>query len=476
MPVNFNQFVDLRLFDVTPAQIYFDAQEVARAVIPDFDLRQGTLEDALFQGMAYMSALNIGALNRLPNSLMMGVANILGAPADEGSRATVDIEITAMTTDGASIPAGTLFAFQVTINDDVLSYTYSTDSLLTIDPVDPEDPLPSGTVSATCLTLGVVPSLVSGDELVVLSSTPDIYSATCGGNFSNGTNEETTDEFLNRFVRYMAGLSAAKATAPQLENYLSSAYPETIKRVKIYDLTDSDGLLEVDEADSPGYVTIFAYGPNRMLTSSEKTTITTDVVNKTIAGINIGIVDPPLLDFVVTAELLYDNAYESTDIEQSAITSIVEQFSTLNVQYIEEKLRYNDVLLALINTQGVRHVASLSVQTEKIGAITDAVASGGDVTYTSSGHNLIVGDIVDVSGISPSSLDSSSLAVTARTTSTFTVENPSASGSYVSGGNYSVTYDGWGTAAGDDLTYSHKGSLVNISPDNIFLTMTEFDV
>ena len=111
MTIDFSQYVDLRPLDVQPADIYLDSIAIARTVMPDFALRVGTPEDAMFQAIAYMTALNVGAINRIPNSLMMGITKLLGAPVDEGTRATLTAQITAISTSGATIPASTILAY-----------------------------------------------------------------------------------------------------------------------------------------------------------------------------------------------------------------------------------------------------------------------------------------------------------------------------------------------------------------------------
>jgi hypothetical protein len=426
--------------------------------------------------MAYMSALNIGALNRLPDSLMVGVARMLGAPVDEGSRATMDVEITAVTNAGASIPAGTLFGYELTIDDQVLTYAFSTDEVLTIAAVAEEDPLPTGVVGCTSLVLGVIPPIEDGQELNILGSTPSILSVTCDGEFSNGTNAETTDQSLSRLITYIASLTNANATSGQLESYLKTTYPDLIKRVKIYDLTDPDGALEVDEADTAGYVTIFGYGPNRFLTETEKTDILSDVENRTVAGLTIGVLDPPILNFIVNASIEYNTSFTSESVEDAVKSNLVEAYGPLKVQYVEEVVRYNGILKLLLDSQGVVHVTELTLETAKTDSITNATVSSGTATYTSTSHNLIVGDVVTVTGITPGTLNIADKTITAVTTSTFSVASSGASGAYSSGGTYTVTYSGWGTPDGDNLTFSNKGSLTQLDSDNIFLTLTEFEV
>lgn len=363
MSVDFSQFVDLRILDVEPTSIYFDSINLARLVLPDFNLRPGTAEDAMFQAFAYMSALNINAINRLPNSLMLGVSKMLGFPTNEGSRATLNAQLTAVSTSGAVVPAGTLLAFEITYNDSLVEYVFATNEILTIAAVGANAALPTGTVACTCLTFGVIPTITNDSPLKILSYSQSLYSAKSLNTFVNGANADTTDEFLNRATTYIRSISAARTTKNQLQSYLLTAYPGLITRAKVYDLTDSGGDLLNGEADSAGFLAIFLYGPNRVLTNGEKTTILADIENQTTAGLDIGIVDPPLVAFNITATILYDSIFDSTLLSDSIKAQLVEQFSPRNCQYVEEKVRYNDILRAIQENDGVQHVSALSLAT-----------------------------------------------------------------------------------------------------------------
>jgi len=94
MPADFRQYVDLTPYDADPTDIYLGAIRLARLTLPEFQLRQGTVEDALFQAFSYMQMLGVSAINRLPNRLMEGISRILGVTRNEGTRATVDIVVT----------------------------------------------------------------------------------------------------------------------------------------------------------------------------------------------------------------------------------------------------------------------------------------------------------------------------------------------------------------------------------------------
>lgn len=387
MAIDFTQYVDLRIMDVEPTSIYFDSINLARLVLPDFNLRPGTPEDAMFQAFAYMSALNINAINRLPNSLMLGVSKMLGFPTNQGTRATLTAQLTAVSHDGAVVPEGTLLAFEITQNDQILEYTFSTNEILTIAPNQPGSALPTGTVSCTCLVFGNIPQIANDTNLKILTYSQSLYSAKSSSSFVNGLNSETTDEFLNRATTYIQSVTSARTTKSQLQSYLSTSYPELITRTKVYDLTDSDGTLLNGDVAAPGFVTIFAYGPNRVLTNGEKTDILADVVGKTTAGLDIGIVDPPLVTFNITATILYNSAYDSTLVSNAIKAYVAERFSPRNCQYTEERVRYNEVLSALQQNSAVVHVTALTLATVGGNTYWDANV-GNDLMYNKKGTLL----------------------------------------------------------------------------------------
>ena len=474
MVADFRQYVNLRPFDIEPAQLYLESIEVARSVFPDFELRPGTIEDAMFQAFSYMSALNIGAINRLPDSLMLGVGKMIGTPYADGSRATMSVLFTANSNSGAVIPAGTLVGKTITIEDTPVQYVFETDEELIISSNTVGDPLPTGTVGCTCQTIGVIPQIDTSASLNILSFAPSLYTAASNGSFVNGVDAEPLNTFLDRTMANLATFSSALTTASQAQNYVLVEYPNLVSRCRVYDLTDPGGGLLVGEGTSSGKVAVFVYGPGRLLTSGEKTTIETDLINRTVAGLEIGVLDPTLLDFNITASILYDPAYDSTVLLDLIKNGLLQAFSPTSCQFAEERLRYNDVLQNIYLNAAVLHVTSLTVGNTETATITGATVSGPSVTYNAT-NSFAVDDVVTVTGITPSSLNISNKVITARTSSTFTVgSSGGASGVYSSGGTATAKYPNWGANDGTDLLYYKKGSLLNLSEGNINITLTAY--
>lgn len=241
MAADFTEYVDLSIFDKEPGDIYRDAIELARLSLPDFTLRVGTPEDAIFQAAAYISALNINAINRLPDRLMAGIVEILGYQRQEAIPAEVDVEITVGSYDGGTIPAGTVFVYDSVFEDEVQQYAFQLTSSLTI-PSTVGPSYPSEIATVTCLDAGVIPPLSDGAELSVVSSGTDIISVVVAtpSNFANGLNADIDSEYLSKATTYLRSLTSSLVRPSQVDSYLLTNYPGIISRAKTFDLTNGD--------------------------------------------------------------------------------------------------------------------------------------------------------------------------------------------------------------------------------------------
>lgn len=442
MAADFSNYINLRPFDVEPGDIYLDAIEVGRLTLPEFNLRIGTPEDALFQAAAYISSLNIAAINRLPDRLMEGIVNIFGLGKQQAVSAEVDVTIAVGSYSGGTIPVGTIFSYQTIFEDEVQEFAFQTTEAVVVDEIiNPEagDEYPSASATVVCLTPGIIPPIATpGTELNILSSGTNIYSVTTLANFANGINEDDDNEYLSRASTYLKSLSSALNKASQLDSYVITNYPETIGRVKSYDLTyGEEGLGDISASrnasiattfltsnlatvaasenhlfvvgdvvtlencgaqfngertitatsdttfsfvsvnsnsgstsvsgtasaglDNPGNVTVFAYGLNTYLSSTEKNTLLLDISQKSVAGLTFAIRDPDLLTLEITASVILDPSYDQTSMESTVESSLVSYLSPENFPYSDQRIRKTKLVSLVSNIPGVVYLESLSM-------------------------------------------------------------------------------------------------------------------
>lgn len=281
MAADFSKYINLSIFDAEPGDIYFDAIEVARLTLPEFNLRVGTPEDAIFQAAAYISSLNIASINRLPDRLMEGIMNILGYSKQQAVAAEVDVTITLDSYSGGTVPAGTIFSYETLFEDEVTEFAFQTVETVVIEGIEnpgEEDELPSASVTVSCLSPGVIPPITTpGTELNVISSGTNILTVETFANFANGINADEDSDYLSKSATYLRSLSSAINKSSQLDSYILSSYPSVVSRVKSYDLTDGDpGLGDISVSRTANIVTTFL--------TSQLATVETDANHLFVTG------------------------------------------------------------------------------------------------------------------------------------------------------------------------------------------------
>ncbi len=448
MPADFSEYINLRIFDKEPGDIYRDSIEVARLTLPEFNLRIGTPEDAIFQSMAYIGALNVASINRLPDRLMAGILAMMGYARQPAVPAEVDVVITFGDVNGGVIPEGTAFSYNAVFEDQVTQYAFRTTSATSVDPSEDEYTFPTVTVTLQAIDAGTIPPLDSSIELGIISSGTDIISAVTANpsNFANGINADTDEDYLSRAVTYLRGLNATLAKASQIDAYVLTRYPAIVSRAKTYDLTNGDdvetggnitvnrvfpientyldsniatietnaphlyiagdivrieltgasasaspiysGEFEVEGTgdtiftfpriasnqasaqltgsvfageDQQGYVTTFAYGYNRYLSSTEKAEIENELTLRSVAGLRFAVLDPTLVTLTIQANVAVSDEYNSDTVSDSINSALIDFLSPASFPLTNDRVRYSQIISLISSIPGVLYVGSLTL-------------------------------------------------------------------------------------------------------------------
>lgn len=226
---DFSTYIDFSGFDEQPASVYQDAVTYAQTALPEFNPRPGTIEDAILQAGAYVGALSIGAINRLPNGLVEGILKIMGVTRIESTAGTIDVEIEFFDT-GQTVDAGTLFVYDYFDGSQVIQLPF-----ILNDAVTTAGAAVTVTATLTSLINGIIPSISIGTQFLPASPSSVIFSCTTTSVVSQGDSSETETQFLNRAATYLQSLSSTLNTATQIENYVLLNY-SNVKRCKVYDL------------------------------------------------------------------------------------------------------------------------------------------------------------------------------------------------------------------------------------------------
>jgi len=377
VPADFSEYVDLRLYDASPTDIYLGAIELARLTLPEFALRSGTVEDAIFQSMSYVQMLGVAAINRLPSRLMEGLMKIGGVERDAGSRAEITVNFKLNEVTSVTLPVGSTFFYEIDFGDEqVLRYSFMTTEVIQILDTDipAGETLPQKEISLTSQYVGLHILPAVGSELQSETVFPDMSDVTFVSHSSVGSNPEDDETFLGRCVDTIASYSNSNITANQIKTYVLTTQA-LVSRCKVYDLTSSynTNLYPTEGEPVTGSVLVFVYGTERFLTALERSAIAQDIQSRALAGLTIEVVNMTLADdFDVDAYFTVGPDVDSQTVRDEIATEIAAYLSPSGYSSTSEGIVAADI-------------ASI-IRAHPQVAFVNSVAIAGDDTYTAAGE------------------------------------------------------------------------------------------
>jgi len=486
MPADFSRYVNLTINDVNTASLYRQMIEVARTVMPEFNLRRGTVEDSIFQSMAYTGAIATNAINRVPDGLMQGIVSLFGFQRNFGTRATITATVTLYGTSGAAIPVGTQFRYRYV---DAANGTFSDFLFVTSeDTIITASATPTGTVELTCDVFGEIPIADVGTALLPLSVDTDINTVVVDS-FSNGTNALTDAEYLDSARTFLESISTTYVTAKQLEAAVLSNF-DYVARCKVFDLMDAstdrgvsvflpDTSRNVTSSLYKGYVSIFVYGFGRALTNSELSSIQSFAANSSMAGLDIEVVNFQTVTPTISVTASYDSTFSQALTIEAIKVSLSEYLSPQYFPYDEISVsspRLRSTVLSnrlLATVTGLVSVDSITLSPPS--DLTYTVLSSGNtagqdaVITTSAAHGLVVGQRVRLGGTND--YDDASIAVKSRPSdTTFTIETNY--NTAVTSGVAMYRYFHEASGSQSTLNFLNRGVLPSVSVDDITVTLS----
>jgi hypothetical protein len=407
MSADFSQYIDLTIYDAEPTALYRSSVDSARLVLPEFILRQGTVEDALFQAFSYTSAIIANSINRLPSRLMEGLVSMVGYERSIGSKSTAILTVTLYGYDAMTIPAGTQFRWRYILpgtssyEDYVFEAIEDTAIASTTPPATP-----SASVSVQCTQAGQIPALTTGDILLPLSIDTDINAVTVLS-FVNGVSPMGDGEYLDAALTYMESLTETFSTAKQLQSAILTSFIN-VRRCKVYDVTNSLSSATTAASAAPGYISIYAYGNGASLTNAELSEIQTWAANRCIAGITITVANFTLSSPTVAINAVFNSKYTASDVvgEIKTLVAAYYNFSSWPQEELSvssPQIRTNSIASIISQMPEVLYVNSVTL-TPPVAKTISAIATGnslsgsatGYIKFTSTAHGFVAGQEVDI--------------------------------------------------------------------------------
>lgn len=504
MPADFSNYINLTVHDRDAGQLYREMIEVARSVMPDFNLRRGTLEDALFQSAAFLAAATTNSINRVPNGIMQGIVSLMGYERPIGTRATATATVVLYGTTGEIIPIGTEFRYRYTNT----TAGYETDYLFVTseDTVIVDSATPTGVINLVSGQFGEMPvPSVTYTTLTPLSIDTDINTVTFT-TFQNGSNPLTDQEYLNSAKTFLESVSTTFVTAKQLEAAILVNFPY-VSRCKVYDLMNAgitsstnppdrgvltftpDASKNLTSSTYRGFVSIFLYGYTGELLNEQLSEIQLFATERVMAGLEIGTYNFKTAQLATSGGVIVDAAINSNydfDYARELIKVSISYFlSPQNFPYEElsatsVKIRESTIISRLLSTvSGLRYVNS--VQFTPPTALSYTVVAGSGVTENTAGTDvkitalaadvakLVVGQRIRLADASGTAYTNNSIAVKSKiNATTFTIETNYTSTVAAS----SLRENFYETTVGTGLNFLNRGVLPDVPTTAINVTLS----
>lgn len=384
MSIDFSPYINLRVYDRDPAQIYLSALELLQVNIPQLSVRPGTIEDALIQAFSYVTSIAITHINTMPNMLMEGLAALIGVSRLSGEFATVTATITALDYSGGELEAGTTFECEYTINGIIYRDYYEIPAAVSIESVtpdldaDPPTPLPSIEANLVARDLGPRQPIADAKKFTILNAQTVSDSAVAGPNFVQGAAEESDVEFLARFSTYLQSLGNSLTTPNQISTFALSQIP-SIGRIITADLTDSGANRLINANPVQGHISIFVFGIDSELTIFQKNEINNIIFSRMHAGLQLTVEDIIILEPTVSMAVTFNPAFEITSLENTIRNSLLEFLSPRFFDDTSGTIRRDAII------SKVQAIPGVSFTSNFVMTCPDTTASGLDLVFNKKG-------------------------------------------------------------------------------------------
>jgi hypothetical protein len=256
---------------------------------------------------------------------------------------------------------------------------------------------PTSVVVDELLTSTSMTYIVTGGTTPTAGTVTNVTGSLYPTPFTNGLEPENDFTYLSRVRTHMASLSDVLVTGSQLQSYVATTYPN-ISRCRVYDMTsatDGDSLLiGASTTLGKGFATVFAYGVGQSLSASERTNIEAQLMEKSIAGLTIGVRDFFRAGLTVTIDVVYDSRLSDFNIESLVKSVIYNSLSPDNFPTNEEHIRTSYISSFLLGLDGIISVGNVVLTGTD--ANSDTNEGNGDLPFINKGTLPLIDSLNDI--------------------------------------------------------------------------------
>lgn len=392
------EYVDLTIYDTSPVDIFNEAIDYARDVLPEWTPQAGQLEVVLIEAIATAAAGVGEAANRVPGAVMETLLLLYGIERDAGQKAVATIDVTMINNSGYVVPANSAF-----------SYFPPNDGTPLVYILDEDITIPAGSTTGSGLVtaqdIGIeYNDPPDGSALQVLATMPYLISSSLQAQPEGGTDPETDDEYFTRASTTLQSYSAALTTATQIQSWVLVTYPNEVNRCSVYDRrrkSDRDTTSATYDVHD-GFALVVVAGLNAIITDTSDVPLDTaelEIIEaaldlKTNTGLVTELVNAQLVDVTVDVTVVPFLGYTNSEVTTN-ITEALNEYLSPNEWDWSETVRQTEIIALIDNVEGVDYVDALNSLSTTSGEAT--VNGNGDIDFhqlgtlpVSTGHTITI--------------------------------------------------------------------------------------
>lgn len=364
-------YVDLRVYDKDPQDIFDAAKLALQTSLPEWVPREGNIEVLLLEALALEVAESAFTVNRLPSGVVEVLLRLFGIERDNGAAPVVDLEFTMVGTTGYTVPAGVQARLEIPGGLEPVIFTTSAE--LTIAPGNS-----TGVVSAVGDRFtDDANNIVLGTALEFMDSVVYVEGVTLDAVTTGGREpEEDTDYFtraLTRFTRLSDTLV--------LPSHFTSFALEDTDFYRAFTIDNWNGSTG-SPGDHPGHVTVAVYGNGALATTQQKNDLEAAIEARILANLDAHVIDPTINTVAVTATVKAKAGYLTSSVQSSILQALNNYLDPMTWEW-GTVVRRNELITLISNVEGVDYVDTMTTPASDLSLTGNApLADAGTLTIT----------------------------------------------------------------------------------------------
>ena len=336
-------YVNLTVYDKDLQAIFDAAMTYAKNNLPDWNAKETNTEVVILEALALMVSESVFAINRLPDTMLEILLKLFGLTRSAGTFPTFTATLTIQS--GAALPVTIPAGFEVIydLGDGLDFAVFSLDSDVTIS----SGTTGSGTFTGNLRTARYN-NIPSNTAFTIINPLYYLTSVVTSTGISGGTGAETDTEYFQRTTARLARLSETLVVPRHFSNYaIEKSYVTTAATVDLYNHpTGAPG-------SDYGHVAVFVFGDNARVSSSDQTTLQSELADRSLASVTPSVNDPDRLAVVGVHGTVVRTAAATSATVETSIDSALDAYYSPSAWPWSKNLRWTNLVSLIENVAGV---------------------------------------------------------------------------------------------------------------------------